>query len=153
MIGCPVFMKALSNYTENHRFTLGASGIQIWGGIRKRDPRDNKRKGQPSGNTNNNNNNQQQGQSDNKKKGGPRARRPRQNGESLANRLADFEQAIGDDDGDDSPGKEDGNNNDRTNDNNNNNSGRGTAKGAVFFEFPRERLTEQGQQEMEETDP
>ena len=33
--GCPTFLKKLSQYPESHRFTLGSSGIQIWGGVRK----------------------------------------------------------------------------------------------------------------------
>ena len=37
MVGCPVFMKALANYSENHRFTVGSHPIQLWGGQRKKD--------------------------------------------------------------------------------------------------------------------
>ena len=33
--GCPIFMKKLSSFPESHRFTLGSSGIQIWGGGKK----------------------------------------------------------------------------------------------------------------------
>ena len=33
--GCPTFHRLLGNFPESHRFTLGTSGIQIWGGKRK----------------------------------------------------------------------------------------------------------------------
>ena len=45
--GCPIFLKKLSQFPESHRFTLGSSGIQIWGGERKKEEA---RPGQKQGN-------------------------------------------------------------------------------------------------------
>ena len=57
LTGCPEFMRSLSMFPETHRFTLGSSGIQLWGGVRKKDQRPDKRPGKttrPGGGNNNN---------------------------------------------------------------------------------------------------
>ena len=46
--GCPIFLKKLSKFPESHRFTLGSSGVQIWGGERR--PEENNRTGPRYGN-------------------------------------------------------------------------------------------------------
>ena len=57
--GCPTFMSKLENYPESHRFVLGTSGIQIWGGNRKKESggSGSGRGGNGNGNGNNNGNN------------------------------------------------------------------------------------------------
>ena len=46
--GCSTFLQKLSKYPESHRFVLGSSGIQIWGGSRVGE--DKKGKETPRGN-------------------------------------------------------------------------------------------------------
>ena len=62
LAGCPEFMRSLSMFTETHRFTLGSSGIQLWGGVRKKDPRPERRAGKnPRADGGNNNRSQGSG--------------------------------------------------------------------------------------------
>ena len=41
-------MKQLAKHPESHRFTLGSSGIQIWGGVRAKDPNEKQKQNQRS---------------------------------------------------------------------------------------------------------